>query len=115
MDDFAKRRSYSTPTIAWTQDSWITNDFSKVVRSAKKLPDKQVNFYKEINKIRKAALSYGFHDLIGALAEVLDRERANLLDSKPPAANELAHAVAELKRSITQPHDYNIHSLNSSK
>ena len=111
QDDFAKKRSYATPTIAWTQDQWISNDISKVTRAAKKLPERQQNFYKEINKIRKAALSYGFPDLIDALAEVLARERANLADSKPDAAGELDHAVKELRRSINLPYDTAIQPL----
>ena len=74
IDEFAKQRSYSTPTIAWTQDQWIINEFQKVTRAAKKLPDKKINFYKEINKIRKAALTYGSHDLITALADVLGKD-----------------------------------------
>lgn len=113
MDDFAKKRSYATPTIAWTQDQWIINDFSKVTRAAKKLPDKQINFYKEINKIRKAALSYGFFDLVEALAEVLEREKTNLIESKPLAATELSHAVEELRRSMSQPYDMVIHPLSN--
>lgn len=107
-DEFAKKRSYATPTIAWTQDQWIINDFIKVTRAAKKLPDKQLNFYKEVNKIRRAALSYGFHDLIDALAEVLEREQISLADSKPNAATELEHAVIELRKAKTLPFDTDV-------
>lgn len=44
VDDFAKRRSYATPTIVWSKDNWIIADLQKAHRAAKKLPDKQGKF-----------------------------------------------------------------------
>jgi hypothetical protein len=35
----------------------------KIIRNAKKMQEKMPVFYKELNRVRKAALSFGFYDL----------------------------------------------------
>lgn len=39
--------------------------------------DKMPIFYKELNKVRKAALSFGFYELFEGLAQMLQRELTN--------------------------------------
>ena len=51
---------------------------------------------------------FRFHDLIDALAEVLEREQISLADSKPNAATELEHAVIELRKAKTLPFDTDV-------
>ena len=86
VDDFAKRRSYATPTIVWSKDNWIIADLQKAHRAAKKLPDKQgkfslrnyfynkaprktyqAAFYKEVNRISKACCVYSNDSVLEGL------------------------------------------------
>lgn len=54
--------------------------------------------FQELNRLRKAALAFGFWDLLKAVAELLDRERTLLPDSAhPEAAFQLNHASQQLK------------------
>ena len=39
-DKSAPRRSYSVATIAWTKDKNVSSDVTKLMRAARKLPDK---------------------------------------------------------------------------
>ena len=72
-------------------------DLQKVIRHARKLPDKQQQFYKELNRIRKAALSFGFIELLEAIAQMLERECTMLPGtSHPDAALQLTHAASSL-------------------
>lgn len=60
------------------QFSSLISDLQKVLRNARRLPDKSPTFYKELNRFKKAALTLGFHQLIDGLAEMCDRERKQL-------------------------------------
>lgn len=53
---------------------------------------------KELNRLRRAALSFGFHDLFEAMASMLDRECTMLPGSAhPDAALQLTHAANVLR------------------
>lgn len=53
---------------------------------------------KELNRLRRAALSFGFHDLFEAMAFMLDRECTMLPGSAhPDAALQLTHAANVLR------------------
>ena len=72
-------------------------DLQKVIRHARKLPDKQQQFYKELNRVRKAALSFGFNELLEAMASMLERECTMLPGTAhPDAALQLTHAATKL-------------------
>lgn len=72
-------------------------DLQKVLRHARKLPDKQQQFYKELNRVRKAALSFGFTGLLEAMATMLERECTMLPGTAhPDAALQLTHAASRL-------------------
>lgn len=54
--------------------------------------------FKELNRLRRAALSFGFHDLLEAMASMLDRECTMLPGSAhPDAALQLTHAANMLR------------------
>lgn len=70
-------KSYSKGCIVWYRPDNLVSDLQKVIRSAKKMQDKMPIFYKELNKVRKAALSFGFYELFEGLAQMLQRELNN--------------------------------------
>lgn len=110
-------------------------DVQKILRNARKLPDKTQTFYKvclketfcwmncskfsqcnaccflfvcfsgtwqELNRLRKAALAFGFWELLKGVADLLERECTLLPDSAhPDAAFQLSHAAQQLKLAST--------------
>ena len=42
------------------------------------LSDRQAIFYRELNKIRKASLSYGCPELLDGIAQILEHEASNM-------------------------------------
>jgi len=111
-DSMARRRSYAVPTIAWTKDKNVTSDVLKLMRAARKLPDKAQNFYRELNKIRRACLAYGFTDLMDGIAQCLDYEQKVAQETKPAAVAAIQRAADFLRSSKTEPHDYLIPTAN---
>ena len=107
-DKSAPRRSYSVATIAWTKDKNVSSDVTKLMRAARKLPDKSPHFYKELNKIRRACLSYGFTDLIEGIAQCLDFEQKVLQETKPLACAPIEKAAEQLRKSKDLPYDHMI-------
>ncbi|CAG2223853.1 Integrator complex subunit 14 [Mytilus edulis] len=92
------KRSYAQSCVVWIKQSGLQTDLQKVLRHARKLPDKQQQFYKELNRLRRAALSFGFHDLLDAMGTMLDRECQMLPGSAhPDASMQLAHAANALR------------------
>jgi hypothetical protein len=54
--------------------------------------------FQELNRLRRAALSFGFHELLEAMASMLDRECTMLPGSAhPDAALQLTHAASALR------------------
>lgn len=97
VDDFAKRRSYATPTIVWSKDNWIIADLQKAHRAAKKLPDKQAAFYKEVNRLSRACCVYSNDSVLEGLIHMLTTEAANYKIPKPKATEEINHCINQLK------------------
>jgi len=93
-----EKKSYSQSTVVWIKATGLQSDIQKVVRHAKKLPDKLHQFYKELNRTRRAALSFGFLSLLDALATLLERE-CRILPSTahPSAAVQLGYAADALR------------------
>ncbi|XP_022115425.2 integrator complex subunit 14 [Pieris rapae] len=93
-------RSYSGggSGCAWARPHALLADVQKVLRHARKLPDKTQHLYKELNRLRRAAISLGFSELLTSVAAALERECASLGGSAPPeCALQLAHAAAALR------------------
>ena len=47
--------------------------FQKILRHARKLPEKSLHFYKELNRLKRAALYIGFYELLEGCAAIFDR------------------------------------------
>ncbi|XP_050358266.1 integrator complex subunit 14 [Nymphalis io] len=93
-------RSYSGggSGCAWARPHALLADVQKVLRHARKLPDKTQHLYKELNRLRRAAISLGFAELLTCVGSALERECTALPSSAPPeCALQLAHAAAALR------------------
>ncbi|XP_045892371.1 integrator complex subunit 14 isoform X2 [Micropterus dolomieu] len=96
------KRSYAQNVTVWIKASGLQTDVQKILRNARKLPDKTQTFYKELNRLRKAALAFGFWELLKGVADLLERECTLLPDSAhPDAAFQLSHAAQQLKLAST--------------
>ncbi|XP_028921339.1 integrator complex subunit 14 isoform X2 [Ornithorhynchus anatinus] len=92
------KRSYAQNVTVWIKPSGLQTDVQKILRNARKLPEKTQTFYKELNRLRKAALALGFLDLLKGVADMLERECTLLPDTAhPDAAFQLTHAAQQLK------------------
>ncbi|XP_015919740.1 integrator complex subunit 14 [Parasteatoda tepidariorum] len=99
------KRSYAQNCVVWIRQSGLQADIQKILRHARKLPEKTQNFYKELNRLRRAALSFGFYELLEGMATILDRECTLLPGSAhPDAALQLTHCASALRNSTK---DYN--------
>ncbi|KAH8391951.1 hypothetical protein KR215_010727 [Drosophila sulfurigaster] len=97
----AERRSYSQSSVVWIRQASLQSDVQKVLRHAKKMPDKTQHFYKELNRIRRAALALGFVELLEALALLLEKECAQLTLNGSVSSEctlQLQHAATELRK-----------------
>ncbi|KAL7980194.1 hypothetical protein Chor_001462 [Crotalus horridus] len=88
-------------------------DVQKILRNARKLPEKTLTFYKELNRLRKAALAFGFLDLLKGVADILERECTLLPDTAhPDAAFQLTHAAQQLKMASSGSSEYATYDHN---
>ncbi|XP_063304845.1 integrator complex subunit 14 [Pelobates fuscus] len=107
------KRSYAQNVTVWIKPSGLQTDVQKILRNARKLPEKTQTFYKELNRLRKAALSFGFLDLLKGVSEMLERECTLLPDNAhPDAAFQLSHAAAQLKLASTGSSEHSVYGLN---
>lgn len=115
ITDVSSKRSFSQNCVVWLKQSNLQYDVQKILRHARKLPEKSSNFYKELNRLRRAALSFGFYDLLNGLATILERECTMLPGTAhPDAALQLTHAVNCLKAPRdTKTYDNNITPLET--
>lgn len=95
-----EKRSYSQNGVVWIRQAGLQSDIQKILRHARKLPEKTQQFYKELNRLRKAAISLGFHDLLTGLACIFDHECLQLPGTAhPDCALQLQHAAELLRKS----------------
>lgn len=99
----SRRRSYhSQASVVWVKSSGLQADIQKLMRYARKLPDKINQFYKELNRIRRAALCYSYFDLLDGIADLLEKE----IDSyNTDATMQLQHAATSMREA--GQHDLN--------
>lgn len=98
-----EKRSYSQNIVVWIRRSGLQSDIQKVLRHAKKLPEKITHFYKELNRIKRAALSLGFVELLDGVATIFEREISSLpANASPDSAIQLKHAATELRKMANQ-------------
>jgi len=94
-----RKPSYSSGPVVWIKNNGIQSDIQKVLRHARKLPEKTVQFYKELNRLKRAAVCLGFYELLEGVAQVCERE-CSLLPTgvSPDCAIQLSY-VAQVLRS----------------
>ncbi|MBN3281478.1 INT14 protein, partial [Polyodon spathula] len=101
------KRSYAQNVTVWIKPSGLQTDVQKILRNARKLPEKTQTFYKELNRLRKAALAFGFWELLSGVAELLERECTLLPDTAhPDAAFQLSHVAQQLRLASTGDSQY---------
>jgi len=102
-------KSYSSNNVIWLDPESVQADVQKIVRHAKRSPDKAPHFYKELNRIRRAAISYGFYDVLFGLAAILEREKRICKSANQETLNNIDHVVANLRSSLNDDsYDTNI-------
>jgi len=100
-----EKKSYAgTPTV-WISNEQLNNDVSKLLRNGKKLPEKNAAFYKELNRIRRWALTIGFPEILESVAQILERECMTSTSAHPDASIQLTHAATQLR--TPAPYSYN--------
>ncbi|XP_033113351.1 integrator complex subunit 14-like, partial [Anneissia japonica] len=108
------KKSYGTNPVVWIKPSGLQADVQKVLRYARKLPEKTQIFYKELNRLRKAALSFGMIELLQGLSRIMDRECQMLPGTAhPDAALQLTHASKALRMAIDRGISYEIVPLST--
>lgn len=94
-----EKRSYSQNSVVWIRQAGLQSDIQKILRHARKLPEKTQQFYKELNRLRKAAVQLGFLDLLTSLAYIFDNECTQLPgNTHPDCALQLSHAADILRK-----------------
>lgn len=97
-----EKKSYSSGNMSWLREGALQSDIQKILRHAKKMPEKTTHFYKELNRIRRNAQSLGFESLIEVLAEVFEKEAQVLMlatsSASPECSIQLSHAASELRK-----------------
>lgn len=97
-----EKKSYSSGNMSWLREGALQSDIQKILRHAKKMPEKTTHFYKELNRIRRNAQSLGFESLIEILADVFEKEAQMLMipnsNLSPECSIQLSHAARELRK-----------------
>jgi len=95
----ANRPSYSSSPVVWIRPASLHSDVQKILRHARKLPEKTQQFYKELNRLKRAALCLGFHELLAGLAATFEKEYTTALPATahPDCLEQLTHAAKELR------------------
>ncbi|KAG7276263.1 hypothetical protein CRUP_018645 [Coryphaenoides rupestris] len=91
------KRSYAQNVTVWIKASGLQTDVQKILRNARKLPEKTQTFYK----------------LLKGVGDLLERECTLLPDSAhPDAAFQLSHAAKQLKLASTGDSQYSAFDQN---
>lgn len=96
------KKSYPSGNLSWLREGALQSDIQKILRHAKKMPEKTSHFYKELNRIRRNAQSLGFESFIETLAELFEKEAQLLMmpnsNAHPECSVQLTHAALELRK-----------------
>lgn len=100
-------KSYSSNNVLWLDPESVQADVQKIIRHAKRGVDKVPHFYKELNRIRRAAISYGFYDVLSGLADILEREKRVMKADQskghsPETFNHIDHVITCLRSDLTE-------------
>lgn len=104
-----EKRSYTQNAPSWIRQVGLQSDIQKILRHARKLPEKTQNFYKEVNRLRRAAVSIGFVELLEGLACILERECTLLPPNlNPDCTIQMGHVARLLRKPESMEIRYNI-------
>ncbi|KAG5318313.1 INT14 protein, partial [Pseudoatta argentina] len=104
-----EKRSYTQNAPSWIRQVGLQSDIQKILRHARKLPDKTQNFYKEVNRLRRAAASIGFIELLEGLACILERECTLLPPNlNPDCTIQMGHVASMIRKPEFHELRYNI-------
>ncbi|GLH02323.1 Integrator complex subunit 14 [Gryllus bimaculatus] len=110
----SEKRSYSQNCVVWIRQAGLQSDIQKILRHARKLPEKTQQFYKELNRLRRAAISFGFIELLDGLAAIFERECTILPGSAhPDCALQLTHAAGVLRKPYSREVKFTISPLRT--
>uniref|UniRef100_A0A915CHD4 Integrator complex subunit 14 n=1 Tax=Parascaris univalens TaxID=6257 RepID=A0A915CHD4_PARUN len=73
-DSLAKPSYARTPLTCWLDAQGIQADFQKVIRLLRKIPDRTVAFYSEINRMHQHACAIGAEDILKKLTDLIEEE-----------------------------------------
>ncbi|XP_066599693.1 integrator complex subunit 14 [Prorops nasuta] len=105
----AEKRSYTQYAPSWIRQVGLQSDIQKILRHARKLPEKTQNFYKEVNRLRRAASSMGFIELLESLACILERECTILPPNlNPDCTIQMGHVASMIRKPEFLELRYNI-------
>lgn len=86
--------------MVWLDQESIQNDIQKILRYARKLPEKNELLLSEVRKVKRAAFAYDFQELIETLIQMLEREAFLLpTNSHPDTAIYIENIIRELRLS----------------
>jgi len=92
------KKSYSQANTVWIRRAGLQSDIQKILRHSRKIPEKTQQFYKELNRLRRAAICFGFVELLDTLAGILERECTSLgTHVHPECGIQMSHAVESLR------------------
>ncbi|EFN74464.1 UPF0464 protein C15orf44-like protein [Camponotus floridanus] len=104
-----EKRSYTQNAPSWIRQVGLQSDIQKILRHARKLPEKTQNFYKEVNRLRRAAASIGFIELLEGLACILERECTLLPPNlNPDCTIQMGHVASMIRKPEFLELRYNI-------
>ena len=98
-------KSYSSNSVIWLDAESVQADLQKVIRHARRLPERASHFVKELNRVRRAAISYGYYDVLDGLTSMIEREKeiAKLDPEKGDEhINYLDKVIAYLRSELTE-------------
>lgn len=110
----AEKRSYSQNCVVWIKQAGLQSDIQKILRHARKLPEKTQQFYKELNRLKRAAISFGFIELLDGLAAIFERECTILPGTAhPDCALQLTHAAGVLRKQYSRDVKFTVTPLRT--
>lgn len=94
-EDLPSYASAGSANSIWSSSEAVQGEIGRILRIARRLPDKCDMFYKELNKFRFHALSSCNLVALGFMVDVLERECQHASDVA--AAAELSNVVSQIR------------------
>ncbi|KAJ6223839.1 hypothetical protein RDWZM_002384 [Blomia tropicalis] len=94
----AKQTKKNHNYVTWLNQNGMQTDIQKLLRYARKLPDKQESLSQEVSRIKKIAVTFNFPEIIEAVATLLEREISLLsCNSHPESSNFIGQVIKYLR------------------